>query len=103
MSAFGPSTLRPVAGITSNTIDLQLTQLQPQVVTELRVLCSLTDGDRDVSGTARGVNDSFKRVPVRMGGAAAGTGMALGGGEGAQVRLGALCCMKLAQTASCLG
>ncbi len=29
---------------------------------------SMTDNDRDVSQTARQINDTYKRLPVRMGG-----------------------------------
>lgn len=31
---------------------------------------SMTDNDRDVSQTARQINDTYKRMPVRMGGSA---------------------------------
>jgi serine/threonine-protein phosphatase 4 regulatory subunit 4 len=41
---------------------------------------TMTDDDRDVSLTARSVNDTYKRTPVRMGGAAV---TSMGGGAAA--------------------
>lgn len=58
---------------------------------------SMSDNDRDVSATARTVNDTYKRTPVRMGG-----GCGIGGDSGADgCDEQSLCCVFVSAGCRC--